>query len=149
MPIILVCFEIEEIAGADKSEIIILTRFTKAKSAYIANDTLQMLRVFYNWLIEPKQHNDPRMRDAENPISDAMSVPKLGPKRLKVEDPKGGKWHKQEPPEELESLTDKQTNMLILTIERSLIADPKKRADRMHNRNVLSILFGLSLYQKF
>jgi integrase len=116
---------------------------TKAKSAYIANDTLQMLRVFYNWLIEPKQHNDPRMRDAENPISDAMSVPKLGPKRLKVEDPKGGKWHKQEPPEDLVSLTDKQTNMLILTIERSLITDPKKRADRMHNRSVLSILFNL------
>ena len=116
---------------------------TKAKSAYIANDTLQMLRVFYNWLIEPKQHNDPKMRDVENPISDALSTPTKGPIKLKVEDPKGGKWHKQEPPEELESLTDKQTNMLILTIERSLIADPKKRADRMHNRNVLSILFNL------
>ena len=116
---------------------------TEAKSAYIANDTLQMLRVFYNWLIEPKQHNDPKMRDVENPISDALSTPTKGPIKLKVEDPKGGKWHKQEPPEELESLTDKQTNMLILTIERSLIAEPKKRADRMHNRSVLSILFNL------
>ena len=57
---------------------------TEAKSAYIANDTLQMLRVFYNWLIEPKQHNDPKMRDVENPISDALSTPTKGPIKLKI-----------------------------------------------------------------
>ena len=33
----MVCFEIDEIAGADKSEIITLTRFTIAKSAFPIN----------------------------------------------------------------------------------------------------------------
>ena len=116
---------------------------TASKSNYIANDTLQMLRVFYNWLIEPKQHNDPRMRNAENPITDALSVPAVGPMMLKVEDPAGGKWHKQTPPEDIEALNDKQINKVILSINKLLIANPKKKADRMNNRNILLVLFRL------
>tara|TARA_Y100001972_G_scaffold56314_1_gene69302 strand:+ start:549 stop:2132 length:1584 start_codon:yes stop_codon:yes gene_type:complete len=116
---------------------------TAARSNYIANDTLQMLRVFYNWLIEPKQGNDPRMRDAENPITDALSTPSKGPMILKVEDSRGGKWHKQEPPEDIESLDDKQMNQVILAINKLLIPNPTKKADRMNNRNILLVLFRL------
>ena len=59
------------------------------KSQHIANDVLQMMRVFYNWCIE---HNkDPNL--TENPITEALSVPAKGPRQKKL-NTEGGTWFK-------------------------------------------------------
>ena len=107
-----------------------------------AEETLQMLRVFYNWLIEPKQGNDPKMRNAENPITEALSVPKVGLKQKK-ENKYGGKWHGSKPPENVETLSDKEINRLILAINSLCNPNPKTRDERRNNRNILSIFFRL------
>ena len=107
------------------------------KSQHIANDVLQMMRVFYNWCIE---HNkDPNL--TENPISEALSIPSKGPRQKKL-NTEGGTWFKIKAKDK-DILTNAQIDKLRNVIEDELVIEPKKAKDRLNNRSLLFILFRL------
>jgi len=111
----------------------------QSKSKYIANKTLQMLRVFYNWLINEK---DPLI--TENPISLAMTQPKTGLRAHKI-DGKGGfaKITNKDVKRNKDELTEEKLDKLIATIEGELIPEPTGPIDRGNNRALLFILLRL------
>ena len=105
----------------------------EASSKYRANDTLQMLRVFYNWCI-----NNEDKYILSNPITDAMSVPKTGPRAKKIDG--DGTWAKvleRDKKKSKEALSEVQINKLIAELEGGLIPEPNGPADRLRNRSLL------------
>jgi integrase len=108
---------------------------TNGRSKNVANDTLEMLRVFYYWLINNKDKYI-----EENPITESMSRKTTGPQKVKQDD--GGTWHEVKR-EEKEGLEDHQIDALLATIEEELIQEPKGPVDRMRNRSLLFIVFRL------
>ena len=105
----------------------------KSKSKYRANDTLAMLRVFYNWLIVRKDKYI-----LENPITEALSLPKIGPRATRVDGV--GTWakiYKRDVKKNKEGLTPEQLNNLTNLLETELILEPKGPVDRLRNRSLL------------
>ena len=104
-----------------------------ASSKYRANDTLQMLRVFYNWCINNKDKYI-----LINPITEAMSVPKIGPRQKKIDGE--GTWAKilkRDKKKSKEALSEVEINKLLAELEGGLIPAPAGPADRMRNRSLL------------
>jgi integrase len=107
------------------------------KSQHIANDVLEMLRVFYNWCIV---HNkDPNLVD--NPITEALSIPSKGPRQKKL-NTEGGTWFKIKAKDK-DILTNAQLDKLRDVIEDEIIAEPKNETQRAYNRSLLFILLRL------
>tara|TARA_A100000172_G_scaffold79947_2_gene68216 strand:- start:291 stop:1874 length:1584 start_codon:yes stop_codon:yes gene_type:complete len=113
----------QEILGTDKHN----------PRKHRANDTLAMLRVFYNWLIVKE---DKYIID--NPITKALSLPTIGPRAQRVGGV--GTWAKiteKDIKKNKEGLSTKQFNTLTDLLETELILDPQGPSDRQYNRSLL------------
>ena len=113
----------QEILGTDKDK----------PRKYRANDTLAMLRVFYNWLIVREDKYI-----IENPITKALSLPTIGPRAQRVGGV--GTWAKiteKDVKKNKEGLSTKQFNDFTKLLETELILDPQGPADRLNNRSLL------------
>ena len=111
----------------------------RSGSKYIANKTLQMLRVFYNWLINEK---DPLIED--NPITEAMVPPKTGLQGDKSKKQGGfAKITAKDVKRNKDELTEEKLDKLIETIEDELIPEPSGKTDRENNRSLLFIMLRL------
>ncbi len=105
-------------------------------SERLANDVLEMLRVFYNTLIED---GDPQI--TSNPVSKGLSRPTKGLQQSKI-DTEGEFWF-DTPPKEKDVLTNKQIDSLRDAIESEIIQDPQSFNQRAYNRTLLFIYFRL------
>ena len=98
-----------------------------------ANDTLAMMRVFYNWLIVREDKYI-----IENPITKALSLPTIGPRAQRIDGV--GTWAKitkRDIKKNKEGLSTEQFNKLAELLETELILDPQGPVDRTYNRSLL------------
>ena len=113
----------------------ILGNDEKNPRKYRANATLEMLRVFYNWL-----RNEEDKYITDNPVTKALSVPKTGPRPKNIDGK--GTWAKitdKDIKKNKDEISEKKFNLLLKTIEDEIIESPTGKADRMRNRSLLFI----------
>ena len=104
----------------------------KKGSGYRANDVLEMLRVFYNWCINNKDKYIQL-----NPVTEALSTKKFGPRNKKLE---GGTWAKTKRKKKT-ALTDDEIDAVLMSTGDLMYPNPTSFTQRHWNRSMYFIRF--------